>query len=1007
MEKYSPGMRLIIRDEEWLVKKADNNSIAGQTLSVIGLSRLVKDKESIFITDLEDIEAIDPKNTKLIPDTSSNFIKSRLHMESLLRRKSPTDNKLHIGHKAAMNLLDYQLDPAILALEKPRQRILIADAVGLGKTLEAGILMSELIYRGKGKRILVLTVKSMMTQFQKEMWNRFSINLERLDSHGIQRIRSTIPSNYNPFYYYDKVIISIDTLKQQSEYRNYLENAWWDIIVIDEAHNVAQRGGNNQSSQRARLAKLLSERSDTLIMLSATPHDGRAESFASLMNMLDPTAIANPSNYSKKDINGLFIRRFKKDIQNQVEGSFKERKIYKEKQVASYKEEQVFDYFTSIEFKTIDGGKKGGELFKTTLEKSLFSSHKACIKTIENRIKTLSKKLSNPRLVPVYAEVSVDIDNEEHQFINIKSNTSREQVYHKENKTSQKVFDRSIFEEEEKSNDYDTYVQHDIKVLSELKEKLESIVPTEFSRYKKLIELLKSKDYNWDMKNTKDRVVIFTERIETLKFLKENLVKDLKLKENNIVVMHGQMSDIEQQMIVDDFGKEKSPLRILIASDVASEGINLHYLSHRLIHFDIPWSLMVFQQRNGRIDRYGQEKTPDIRYLITESNNKKIKGDVRILEVLIKKEDEAVRNIGDPSLLMNKYDEEEENRFTAQAIENNIKAEEFENSLFSNISSSFNPLELMLSNMDNEENNKNKESKDELITLFSDYNYLKRALDYFNCSENIEFETLQKTEGLKLTIDKELEKRLQRLMPMESIPKNKKLQLSTDKELIQEKIKESRQLEKTWPEIQYLWPMHPIIQWVNDKSSTIFERQEAPVIGLVNVLPKDEVIFIISGLIPNRKSQPSINDWFGVVFNDNKVKEVIPLQEVLKRTKLKDRDYPNINKITKEHCDKISLLLPKAIQSAVLRMENKLNEFDRENKPKLDEHLKELQKLKDKHIEQLTFEEKNNITKGRKIIEKQNSIDKTFNNFEKWIKDTMILENNPYIQVISVLVGVE
>ena len=88
-------------------------------------------------------------------------------------------------------------------------------------------------------------------------------------------------------------------------------------------------------------------------------------------------------------------------------------------------------------------------------------------------------------------------------------------------------------------------------------------------------------------------------------------------------------------------------------------------------------------------------------------------------------------------------------------------------------------------------------------------------------------------------------------------------------------------------------------------------------------------------------------------------------------------------------------------------MENKLNEFDSENKPKLDKQLKELQKLKYKHIEQLTFEEKNNITKGRKIIEKQNSIDKTFNNFEKWIKDTMILENNPYIQVISVLVGVE
>jgi len=156
----------------------------------------------------------------------------------------------------------------------------------------------------------------MLTQFQKELWSRFSIPLTRLDSIGLQRIRGCIPTNQNPFYYYDKSIISIDTLKQDVEYRTYLENAWWDIIIIDEAHNVAERKGG--SSLRSKLARLLATRSDTLIMLSATPHDGSPRSFASLMNMLDPTAIANPDDYTKDDIKGLFIRRFKKDIQHQV-----------------------------------------------------------------------------------------------------------------------------------------------------------------------------------------------------------------------------------------------------------------------------------------------------------------------------------------------------------------------------------------------------------------------------------------------------------------------------------------------------------------------------------------------------------------------------------------------------------------------------------------------------------------------------------------------------------------
>lgn len=248
-----------------------------------------------------------------------------MYIESQWRQKIPTDTALHIGHRAAMDLIDFQLEPAQIALRRPRQRILIADAVGLGKTLEAGILMSELIARGKGKRILVVTVKSMMTQFQKEMWNRFTIPLVRLDSKKIQKIRAQLPTNYNPFFYYDKTIISIDTLKRDVEYRTHLENAWWDIIVIDEAHNVAARG--SRQAQRSRLAQLLAERSDTLIMLSATPHDGRSESFASLMNMLDPTAIANPHDYGKEDIKGLCIRRFKKDVRAQIQAEFKERRI--------------------------------------------------------------------------------------------------------------------------------------------------------------------------------------------------------------------------------------------------------------------------------------------------------------------------------------------------------------------------------------------------------------------------------------------------------------------------------------------------------------------------------------------------------------------------------------------------------------------------------------------------------------------------------------------------------
>lgn len=177
MVDYAPGMRTIIRDEEWMVKKIEKNNLGNLALHCIGISPLVKDKEVIFLTDLEDIKIVNPAEVQLIPDISSHFRRTQLYLESQWRQQIPTDTDLHIGDKAAMDLMPYQLEPAEISLRRPRQRILIADTVGLGKTLEAGILMSELIVRGKGKRILVVTVKSMMTQFQKEMWNRFTIPL--------------------------------------------------------------------------------------------------------------------------------------------------------------------------------------------------------------------------------------------------------------------------------------------------------------------------------------------------------------------------------------------------------------------------------------------------------------------------------------------------------------------------------------------------------------------------------------------------------------------------------------------------------------------------------------------------------------------------------------------------------------------------------------------------------------------------------------------------------------
>ncbi len=204
--------------------------------------------------------------------------------------------------------------------------------------------------------------------------------------------------------------------------------------------------------------------------------------------------------------------------------------------------------------------------------------------------------------------------------------------------------------------------------------------------------------------------------------------------------------------------------------------------------------------------------------------------------------------------------------------------------------------------------------------------------------------------------------------------------------------------------------MHPIIEWLNDKSSTLFGRQEAPVLGMSGVLDKDETIFILSGLIPNRKSHPMINEWFGVIFKNNEFKEIISMDELLKKVKLNEKEYSNIDKLEEADCIEISKLLPQAINKAKILMDNKLKEFEADINPKLNEQLKELEKLKGRHYEQLsmlTKDEKVTLASERKKEKKQRKIDQIFDDFKKWIKDTMTLENNPYIQVISVLTEVK
>lgn len=960
---YAPGARVVIRDCEWIVRRADPSDDGGYVLTVDGLSELVNGKSARFLTRLEEdadaIRVLDPAETRFEQDLSPGFEKSRLFIETQLRQITPADEKIHLGHKAAMDPVPYQLDPALQALKQNRQRILIADAVGLGKTLEAGILMTELMLRGRGKRILVLTLKSMMTQFQKEMWNRFTIPLTRLDSAGLQRVRNHIPGNHNPFYYYDKSIISIDTLKQDNEYRRHLEQAYWDIIVIDEAHNVAERGS---SSQRAKLAQLLARRSDTLIMLSATPHDGKARSFASLMNMLDPTAISDPDDYAKEDFRdkGLVIRRFKKDIRDQVQQEFKERVVNDIYLDASPEEEAAYQALLDVPF-TYRGehnAERNGQLVRIGLQKSIFSSPAAARVSVEQRIKKLENRSS---------------------------------------KTGETTEDE----------------QQEIESLNSLLLSLRHVDAAHFNKYQELLRLLNSKDFGWKKTNTEDRLVIFSERIETLHWLQGQMKGDLKLKDEAVQILHGGMSDIEQQEIVEAFGKQESKLRVLLCSDVASEGINLHYLSHRLVHFDLPWSLMVFQQRNGRVDRYGQTETPIITYLINRSDNPTVKGDQRILEILKVKDEQAYKNIGDPATFMKVHDPEAEEGLTADAMASGTEAEAFDEQYQPDDSNEGDDLLALFLNPEAAQPGTEEEAEQhtaERYSLFpSDYEFARQALEAINRDrKQVNFTANNEKQTLTVTPPDDLNYRF-RFLPSEISPENGSLVLTADKARFEEEIRRSRQDENAWPKLHYLWPQHPAIQWLEDKLLAQVARHSAPVMVLPDThtvkqaLQPGESVFLVSGLIPNRKAHPVIWEWFAIKTCNGDVTGVEPAENWLQTLQL---NHKLPNRARPVSISQLEALRQPVVDAARAEMQQRQQAYSVLKDEELSEQLKALQALQQRQVEQIELQLEKSAQaehfKAARREERIGRIEKVFDEYQAWVRDTLTIEPVPFIQIIAV-----
>lgn len=515
---------------------------------------------------------------------------------------------LQAPFRSGIDIEDYQLDPLVRAIQMPRANLLIADDVGLGKTIETGLVIQELIVRNRARTVLIVCPAGLQTHWRDQMRDKFGLEFRIVDTLLMKQLRRSRGIHTNPWTHFPRLITSIDFIKRDTPLRLFREilppqNTYprkFDILVVDEAHNVSPSGSAHYAidSQRTQAIREITPHFEHKLFLSATPHNGYPESFSALLELLDNQRFARGVPPDKAQLEAVMVRRLKSEIKNVWGGRRFPNRILDVIEVPySAEEKQVHrwlqEYSQSRQRNAADQEERFAiEFVLKLLKKRLFSSPAAFAITLAKHIDSVQgqKRTAQPRQMTLGAL--------RRQMAQIDEDYADDEQYEEDTKDAVEAASPLIHR----------LTDEEHRLLKQMYAWAEQAARTRDSKAEAFIQWLKAivkPNGKW----SDERVIIFTEYRATQNWLNTLLAAEGLTEGERLLTLYGGMDDEKREQVKAAFqaSPEQSSVRILLATDAASEGIDLQNHCHRLVHFEIPWNPNRMEQRNGRVDRHGQK----------------------------------------------------------------------------------------------------------------------------------------------------------------------------------------------------------------------------------------------------------------------------------------------------------------------------------------------------------------------------------------------------------------